>query len=113
MAPDARVDEFLPLHPESFRILLAVGAQPLHGYAIVKELERDPERPGRVLPANLYRRMRTLRDQGLITEAEGPAAGDDERRRYFERSSLGDAVVRAETHRLRGLLAEAEQLSRG
>lgn len=113
MTPHPRADEHLPLHPESFRILLAVGARPLHGYAIVKEMERDPDRPGRVLPANLYRRMRTLRDQGLISETEGPDSDDDERRRYFERTPLGDAVVTAETHRLRGLLAEAEQLSRG
>lgn len=113
MTPDAGVDAFLPLHPESFRILLAVGGQALHGYAIVKELERDPDRPARVLPANLYRRMRTLRDQGLIEETDGPAADDDERRRYFARTPLGDAVVRAETHRLRGLLAEAEQVAGG
>ncbi len=104
--------DFLPLHPESLRILLALRDEPLHGYAIVKVLERDPERAGRVLPANLYRRMRTLRDQGLIAEsrAVGEAVeGASERRRYFEMTPVGRAVARAERERLRGLLAEVEE----
>ncbi len=54
------VDKLLPLHPEAFRILLVLRAGERHGYSLVKELERDPGRPGRVLPANLYRRIRTL-----------------------------------------------------
>ena len=102
--------EFLPLHPESLRILLVLGRRSLHGYAIVKELESDPDRPGRVLPANLYRRMRTLRDQGLIAEsAMTPTSESHERRRYFELTRLGERVARAERERLRGLLAEVEQ----
>ena len=66
------VERHLPLHPEAFRILVVLRGQELHGYAIVKELERDPGRPGRVLPANLYRRIRTLSEQGLIAETRRP-----------------------------------------
>lgn len=36
----------------------------------MKELERDPEVVGRIMPANLYQRIRTLRDQGLIEESD-------------------------------------------
>ena len=88
--------EFLPLHPEAFRILVILKSGARHGYALVKELERDPGRPGRVLPANLYRRIRTLLQQGLIVETEGVREEDDERRRYFDISPLGEAVARAE-----------------
>jgi DNA-binding PadR family transcriptional regulator len=104
------VDRFLPLHPEAFRILLVLRGGELHGYAIVKELERDPGRPGRVLPANLYRRIRTLSDQGLIAETEAAANGEDERRRYFRLTKDGEAVARAEALRLEGLLAGARDL---
>jgi len=104
------VDAHLPLHPEAFRILLVLRGRELHGYAIVKELERDPGRPGRVLPANLYRRIRTLSEHGLIEESAGLGEGEEERRRYFRITRLGEAVARAEALRLEGLLAGARDL---
>ena len=106
------IERQLPLHPEAFRILLVLRLGELHGYAIVKELERDPGRPGRVLPANLYRRIRTLLRQGLIAETERrPDSNvDDQRRRYFKITDLGEAVARAEAKRLASLVAEAGDL---
>jgi len=105
------VDAFLPLQPEAFRILLVLRDGERHGYAIVKELERDPGHPRRVLPANLYRRIRWLFDQGLIDEAAGPGDdGEDERRRYFRLTPMGHAVARAEARRLSALLAGASDL---
>ncbi len=106
------VDRHLPLHPEAFRILVVLRGKELHGYAIVKELERDAGRPGRVLPANLYRRIRTLSEDGLIEETEGlgEGEGEDERRRYFRVTRLGEAVARAEALRMEGLLAGARDL---
>ncbi len=103
------VTDFLPLHPEAFRILVILEGGARHGYALVKELERDPGRPGRVLPANLYRRIRTLLEQGLIEETDAPAdeQDEDERRRYFQVTPLGRDVVRAEADRMRELLVGA------
>lgn len=102
----------LPMHADSFRILVILRSGERHGYAIVKELERDAARPGSVLPANLYRRIRTLLEQGLIEEsAQRPdPAEDDQRRRYFALTRLGEAVARAEARRLQGLLASAGDL---
>lgn len=113
--PSDPVRDHLPMHPESFRILLALRTDDLHGYAIVKELEKDPDRPGRVLPANLYRRIRGLRDDGLIEEsADRPDPDeDDRRRRYFRLTSLGRQVARAEAQRLEGLLSQAGDLLAG
>jgi DNA-binding PadR family transcriptional regulator len=107
---DVDTTRFLPLHPEAFRILVVLKDAELHGYALVKELERDPGRPGRVLPANLYRRIRTLLEQGLIEESQRDRPEEDERRRYFTITSLGERVARGEAHRLRGLLAGAGSL---
>ena len=69
MRGTADTERLLPLHPEAFRILMVLLDGEAHGYAIVKELEKDPGRPGKVLPANLYRRIRTLLKQGLIRES--------------------------------------------
>jgi len=108
---ETQANDFLPLHPEAFRILVILREGERHGYAIVKELERDPGRPGKVLPANLYRRIRKLLDQGLIAESgRRPDPDDDERRRYFTVTRLGEEAARAEAARMRGLLAGAEEL---
>jgi DNA-binding PadR family transcriptional regulator len=108
------VEGFLPLHPEAFRILTVLHGEELHGYAIVKALEQDPGRPGKVMPANLYRRLRTLLAGGLLEETDGPAGEDvDERRRYFAVTSLGRAVARAEARRMEGLLREAREVFGG
>lgn len=108
-------EELLPLHPEAFRILLVLRTGEHHGWAIVKELERDPGHPGRVLPANLYRRIRWLLERGLIEETEGApdAASGDERRRYFRVTTFGHAVARAEALRLKQLVGGAADLLRG
>ena len=69
MSPEA-IEKLLPLHPEAFRLLVVLREGERHGYALVKELERDPGRPGRVLPANLYRRIRWLLEHALIAESD-------------------------------------------
>jgi len=115
MGESPEVDKHLPLHPEAFRILVVLMAGDAHGYAIVKELERDPGRPGRVLPANLYRRIRALLEHGLIVEVAPRAddPGDDQRRRYFAPTSLGRDVARAEARRMEALVAGARDLLAG
>lgn len=109
-----RVESFLPLHPDAFRILVALRREERHGYSLIKELEADPGRPGNLLPANLYRRIRTLLEQGLIEESDDrpDPALDDDRRRYFSVTALGESVVRAEARRLEALLAGAGDLLR-
>ncbi|MDX1494032.1 MAG: helix-turn-helix transcriptional regulator [Longimicrobiales bacterium] len=106
------VESFLPLHPHSFRILVALREEERHGYALVKELEADPGVSGTIMPANLYRRIRTLHDQGLIEETDerpDPEV-DDQRRRYFKVTAMGEAVARAEAMRLKSLVDHAGDL---
>jgi len=108
----ATLDQHLPMHPDSFRILVILRSGERHGYALVKELEADSARPGTVLPANLYRRIRTLLEHELIEESNrrpDPEV-DDQRRRYFALTKLGESVARAEARRLQGLLANAGDL---
>ncbi len=110
--PDPLPESFLPLHPLEFRILMILLEGPSHGYAMVREIEKSEDDPGRIYPANLYRRIRDLLAHGLLEEADRPGAGgDDPRRRYFRISALGREVAAAETSRMRRLLEEA--LARG
>jgi DNA-binding PadR family transcriptional regulator len=94
-------EAMLPLTPLSFHILLALADDDRHGYGIIKEVRERTN--GEVNPGagTLYAAVQRMLDDGLITEtADRPAAGDDERRRYYRLSALGRQVARAEALRL-------------
>jgi len=100
---------FLPLHPLEFRILMILGEQASHGYAIVQEIEAREKDLPTIYPGNLYRRIRDLRSKGLIADTDPPEGEDrDPRRRYFQVTDLGGEVVQAEAERLRNLVLEAQ-----
>jgi len=95
-------EAFIPLKPLSLHVLVALIDGPRHGYAIVKEVSRQTEGVLTVEPGNLYRTIRTLRQQALLEESDPPSGtgANDERRRYFRLTPLGDRVIRVETARL-------------
>lgn len=102
---------FLPLTPFAFQVLLALADGPAHGYAIIKEAEERSGGTVRLRTGTLYTLLQRLRDEGLISEpADGPPApGGDSRRRYYQLTALGDAVLRAEALRLEGLVGDARR----
>jgi DNA-binding PadR family transcriptional regulator len=74
--------------------------------ALIRDIQ---QRDGgtRILPANFYRTLRALREDGLIEEAKGDANEDPgERRQYFSLTSLGIKVARAEVKRLEALVVD-------
>lgn len=102
----AEVEALLPLPAASFHILLALAEEDRHGYAILLDVERRTGGEVRLSAATLYRTIQRLLDDGLIVElAERPAPElDDERRRYYRLSPLGERVAGAETARLQKLV---------
>ena len=100
------VEELLPLHPLEFRILLALLDGPSYGTRIVESVEASADGGARLYPANLYRRIRSLRSQGLLEEADPPADADP-RRSYLRVTGFGRRVAAAEARRLKELLADA------
>lgn len=110
-ASTREVEDFLPLHPFDLRILLVLAAEgPAHGYPIIKAIEEKDGTWKRVLPANLYRRLRDLLARGLVREVEAVegAPGDDRQRRTFALTELGRRVATAETARIEALLSDAK-----
>lgn len=100
------VDGFLPLKPVDFLVLLALFEGPRHGYAIKKAVERRSEGTVSMQPGTLYRLIARLVETALLEDCgERPAEGDDERRRYYQLTALGRAVVAAEARRLANLVA--------
>ena len=93
------------LKPRDYQILLLLGDGPLHGWSIVKELQAQAGDGVRILPGSLYRTLNSMMESGLIEEASGPDAPDDEsRRRYLKVTPQGIEEARAETRRLEELL---------
>ena len=99
------VDAHLPVKPRDFLILLALASGEAHGYGILKEVEEETGGGVYLDPANLYRALRRMMNDGLVRESERRPAADlgDERRRYYELTGLGALVVQAEAERLRAL----------
>lgn len=99
------VDEFLPLTPTVYEILVALADRRRHGYGIMLEVEERTGGAMRLRPGSLYRAIHRLQDRGLLEETDGepeePAsATGDERRRYYRLTDLGRRIVRAEADRL-------------
>ena len=108
------VDRYLPLTPVVLEIAMALAAGERHGYDIMQDVERRTD--GRIVlhAGTLYRALSRLLDQKLIEELdERPTRGDDERRRYYRLTPLGEAVARAEVERLAGQVSAARRLFRG
>jgi DNA-binding PadR family transcriptional regulator len=102
----ARIDRFLPLKPFVLDVLLELAEEKRHGWSLIRAIQQR-EGGDRILPANFYRTLRALRDDGLIEEAKNDASGDgSERRQYFSLTSLGARVARAEVKRLEALVVD-------
>lgn len=101
--------ELLPLAPATFHILLALSSEELHGYAIMSEVERLSEGSVTMGPGTLYGTIKRLLGQRLIEESdERPdPEHDDQRRRYYRLTALGEQVLEAEVVRLRRMIANA------
>ncbi len=108
-ASDARSS--LPLGAATFYILLALAGGDRHGYGIIKEVEAQTTGTVKLGPGTLYRIIKQLLADGWISEIEGDASGDDERRRYYRLTPRGRAIARAEAERLDRVVAVARERS--
>jgi len=94
-------------------IMTALGDGDRHGYAIMQEVEERTNGAVILAPGTLYRTIKKMLVAGLIVEAgERPAPDlDDERRRYYHLTALGQRVAQAELHRLQRQVAAMEKKS--
>lgn len=90
-------------------ILIAIGPEERHGYAIMREVARITDGATKLGPGGVYTTIRRLLDDGLIEESdERPDSElDDQRRRYYKLTGLGRAVVAAEARRMETLVRAA------
>ena len=96
-------EEYLPLTPAVFNILLALADGEKHGYGIMLEVEANTK--GQVLmgPGTLYGSIKRMLQAGLIEESDervDPEMDDPRRRSYYRLTDLGRRILRMEAERL-------------
>jgi len=95
-------EEFIPLTPAVFNILLALAEGEKHGYGIMLEVEANTN--GQVLmgPGTLYGSIKRMLKADLIEESNERADPemDDQRRKYYRLTDLGRRTLRMEAERL-------------
>lgn len=100
-------DAFLPLSSLAFHILIALGEDTQHGYAIIKDVEERTRGAVNIRSGALYSMLQRLREDGLVIQVPSPEADADPRRKYYAVTPLGRKVAAAETERLAELVASA------
>lgn len=97
------------LPPAVFHILVALGDQDRHGYAIMQDVAARTNGRMKLSPGTLYGAIKRMLDEGFIVEVdERPDADiDDERRRYYRLTARGRQVAKAEVDRLATLVRQA------
>lgn len=102
-------EDLLPLTPPVFHILMALVDVERHGYGIMQDVARQTGGTLQLGPGTLYGCLKRMLAANLVEESdERPDAElDDERRRYYRITPLGDRAVRAEARRLADAVSAA------
>jgi len=87
----------LPLTIPVFQILLSLADQDLHGYALIRDIERRTSGEVRLTASTLYGAVARMLADSLIEELP---AGLEDRRRCYRITPAGRAVARLEAERL-------------
>jgi DNA-binding PadR family transcriptional regulator len=90
------------LSAPAHHVLLALGPDAKHGYAIMQDIAERTDGAIRILPGTLYSTIKKMLKDGLIDEVAPPRHADsaDARRRYYRVTRAGRAAVETETRRL-------------
>ena len=107
--PESDLTGLLPLTPAVLHILLALADGERHGYAIMQDVEAQTAGSLRMGPGTLYGSLKRMLTAGLVEEMEGrsdtgSADRNDERRRYYRLTDLGERVLQAEVRRLQQIV---------
>ena len=94
------------LTPAAFHIMLVLADGENHGYAIMREVAEHTQGKMRLGPGTLYGTIKRMLADGWIEELdERPDPKlDDERRRYYRLTGMGQKLVKAEAERLEQLV---------
>ncbi|HEX7556261.1 MAG TPA: PadR family transcriptional regulator [Leptolinea sp.] len=100
-----------PLTPAVFQILMALADGEKHGYSIMQEVEKQTKGKIKLGPGLLYGSIKRMLEADLIEESgERPdPALNDEYRRYYRMSGLGQTTLNIKSQSLDQAVKTARQ----
>jgi DNA-binding PadR family transcriptional regulator len=93
-----------------FFVMLALHGEPLHGYGIKKEVAERTKGAVDLDAGGLYRLIARLEERGWVEPSDADPTGDG-RRKYYELTEAGRAVLAAEARRLADLVRQPDVLA--
>jgi len=102
--------DYLPLTPAMFHVLIVLSEGEHHGYSILKNVQERAGASARLSTGTLYGIIKRLLSEGLIERVRtARVAGADARRRIYRLSPFGRRVAEAEAHRLQHVVGLARR----
>jgi DNA-binding PadR family transcriptional regulator len=102
-------DTQTPLTTAMFHVLLALADGDKHGYAILKDVEKQTDGEVQLSTGTLYGIIKRLLLNDHIREIRKPSEkNDDSRRRYYRLTEEGKEVTIAEAKRLERLVVQVK-----
>ena len=102
-----------PLSATDWHVLMALIEDDLHGYAIMKAVDRDSGGGVSAEIGSLYRILGRMMTDGLVDEVGAPQDAPTETRgrprRYYRLTPDGRSVLQRESLRLRDTLSLADE----
>jgi DNA-binding PadR family transcriptional regulator len=100
-----------PLTPAVFHILMALSGGDLHGYGIMKQIEADTQGKVKMGNGTLYGSLKRMLDAGLVEESGKRVDPEmnDERRIYYQITTIGTKALTAELERYEQIVALAQK----
>ncbi|WP_236049001.1 PadR family transcriptional regulator [Paractinoplanes ovalisporus] len=95
------------MNEPTFLILTALAGEPMHGYAVIEDVEHMTDGRVRLRAGTLYAALDRLRGEGLI-EVDREEVVQSRLRRYYRLTGAGEQSLEAETARLRAQATLAE-----
>jgi DNA-binding PadR family transcriptional regulator len=92
--PEKTVSKYLPLSEATYYIMTAL-VRPLHGYAVMQEVEKLSRGTVKLGPGTLYGAFTTLEKVGLIVKVK-----EEERRKSYTLTQKGKEVLLSQIKRL-------------
>ena len=100
-----------PLSLPVFQVLLSLLDGPMHGYAIMTDIQARSDTTVELGAGTLYAAIKRMAASGMVEGCPPPPSeeGVDPRRRYYRITAHGREVARVEARRLRALSRLAER----
>lgn len=95
------INTMIDISKPIFYILIALAGQPLHGYAIMKQIEDQSAGSVTLGPGTLYGALKRLLEEELIEEVQGTT---ERGKRHYQLTEKGRKQLTLETQRLEAMV---------